>query len=88
MELAPGAEPRPETFEANNYRITWVDVKGTLLPSTMGMGPSTPMPDARLLGAVVEGPGGPWFFKVTGPDSTLAPQRDAFLAKLKGVRGQ
>lgn len=88
MELAPGAEPRSEAFEADNYRITWVDVKGTLLPSTMGMGPSTPMPDARLLGAVVEGPGGPWFFKVTGPDSTVAPQRDAFLAMLKGVRGQ
>jgi hypothetical protein len=88
MELAPGAEPSPETFEANGYQVTLVDVKGTLLPSTMGMGPSTPQPDSRLLGAVVEGPGGPWFFKVTGPDSTLAPQRDAFLSMLRGVRGQ
>jgi hypothetical protein len=50
------------------------------------MGSSEAVPDARLLGAVVEGPGGPWFFKATGPDSTLGPQRDAFLAMLKSVR--
>jgi hypothetical protein len=80
------AKPTPETFETNGYKVTWVDVKGTLKPSGMGMGPSTPISNARLYGAVVEGPGGPWFFKAQGPDSTLAPQRDAFVALLKSVR--
>jgi hypothetical protein len=80
------AKPTPETFETNGYKVTWVDVKGTLKPSGMGMGPSTAVPDARLFGAVVEGPGGPWFFKAQGPDSTLGPQRDAFVALLKSVR--
>ena len=78
--------PKPETFEAGGMKVTWVDVKGTLKASQMGPGPSASMSDARLYGAVVEGPGGPWFFKVTGPDATLAPQRDAFLAMLKSVR--
>lgn len=86
MEVAPGTEPKPETFDANGYRITLIDVSGTLKPSMMGSGPSTPQPDSRLLGAVVEGPGGPWFFKATGPESTLGPQREAFLAMLRGVR--
>ena len=85
-QVEGAAKPTPETFETNGYKVTWVDVKGTLKPSGMGMGPSTAVPDARLYGAVVEGPGGPWFFKAQGPDSTLAPQRDAFVALLKSVR--
>lgn len=88
MEVAPGAEPRRETFDVNGYRATVVDVEGTILPSTMGMGPSTPQPDSRLLGAVVEGPGGPWFFKATGPEATLGPQREAFLTMLRSVRAE
>ncbi len=81
-------QPKPETFEANGYRVTWIDVRGTLKPSMMGSGPTTPQPNSRLLGAVVEGPGGPWFFKATGPDATLAPERDAFIAMLKSVRAK
>jgi hypothetical protein len=87
MEMAAGA-PKPErgTLESHGLKVSWVDVHGTLKPSSMGMGPSNPVPDARLFGAVVEGTGGPWFIKATGPDSTLAPQRDAFFSLLKSVR--
>lgn len=87
-QMEGASQPTPETFEVNGYRVTWVDVKGTLKASQMGMGPSSPIPNARLFGGVVEGPGGPWFFKAQGPDATLAPQRDAFVAMLKSVRGK
>jgi len=87
VEVAPSTQPERGTFEANGFRITWVDVKGTLLPSSMGMGPATEQPGSRLLGAVVEGEGGPWFFKATGPDATLASQRDTFFTMLRSVRG-
>ncbi|HEX4962762.1 MAG TPA: hypothetical protein VF173_18140 [Thermoanaerobaculia bacterium] len=80
--------PKPQTFEASGLKVTWVDVKGTLKASQMGPGPSAPVSDGRLYGAVVEGPGGPWFFKAQGPDKTLAPQRDAFVAMLKSVRAK
>jgi len=83
----PG-QPKPETFETNGYKVTWIDVHGTLKASSMGMGPSTTQPNARLFGAVVEGPGGPWFFKATGPDATMAPARDGFVAMLKSVRAK
>lgn len=79
---------KPQAFEANGYQVTWMDAQGTLLPSQMGTGPAEPQPNSRLLGAVVEGPGGPWFFKVTGPEATITPQREAFVAMLKSVRAQ
>lgn len=87
-QMESPAQPQPETFEANGFKVTWIDVQGTLKPSMMGSGPATPQPNSRLLGAVVEGPGGPWFFKATGPEATLGPERDAFLTMLKSVRAK
>jgi hypothetical protein len=85
-QMEGASKPTPETFETHGLKVTWVDVKGTLKPSQMGMTNTTPISDARLYGAVVEGPGGPWFFKTQGAESTLGPQRDAFVALLKSVR--
>ncbi|MEO8605320.1 MAG: hypothetical protein ABI629_22310 [bacterium] len=82
----PGTQPQRQNFEANGLRITWIDAEGTLQPGQMGMGPQTAQPGSRLLGAVIEGDGGPWFFKATGPDMTLAPQRLAFLGMLQQAR--
>lgn len=80
-------EPEQGSFETDGgLRVTWVDVAGTRKPSQMGTGPAEPVPGSRLLGAVVEGPGGPWFFKATGPDETLAAAREEFLAMLRAAR--
>jgi hypothetical protein len=81
-----GTSPQRETFDANGLRITWIDAEGTLQGGPMGMGPATPQAGSRLLGAVVEGEGGPWFFKATGPDATLAPQRLPFRGMLQRAR--
>jgi hypothetical protein len=89
MEPAPGFTPRPETFETSTgYRINLIDVPGTLKASTMGAGPTTAQAGARLLGAVVEGPGGPWFFKATGPDATIEGGRNAFVGMLRSIRSK
>jgi len=85
IEPAPGDTPQRETFDSGGLRITWIDARGTLKPGQMGMGPAVAQADSRLLGAVIEGDGGPWFFKATGADATLAPQRDAFVAMLKSL---
>lgn len=85
VELTPGTEPRRESFTQNGFAITTVEAEGVLKPSSMGVGPDTPQPDSRLLAAVVEGPGGPWFFKLTGPAATLAAARDDFLTMLRSV---
>jgi hypothetical protein len=86
MEMPEGAVPKRDTFAVGPYKVTWVDVSGTLKASQMGMGPKTDQSNYRLFGAVIEGPGGPWFFKATGPDKTMAAQRDAFLAMLHSAR--
>ncbi len=82
----PGEEPRRDSFAVGQFEISTVEVPGTLQPSQMGAGPSEPVPDSRLLGAVIEGPGGPWFFKVTGPEATVAAARDEFVQMLRSVR--
>lgn len=79
-------EPERGSFTAGDLAVTWVDVAGTLLPSGMGMGPTEPQPGSRLLGAVVEGAGGPWFFKATGPAETLSAAREDFLGMLRAAR--
>ncbi len=86
MEAPEPAQPPTRTLEVPGYRISWMEVAGTLLPSTMGSGPMTPQPGSRMLAGVVEGEGGPWFFKATGPDATLAAAREEFLALLASVR--
>jgi hypothetical protein len=88
MELPPNQSPQRDAFQVSDLMVTWVDVGGTLKPGSMGMGPASAQPNYRLLGAVVEGPSGPWFFKATGPDETLSTERPAFLAMLRTVRAK
>lgn len=86
MKPRPGSEPQRDKFETNNCLVTWIEIEGTLLPSTTGMGPAEEQPDSILLAAVVEGVGGPWFVKATGPAKTLKGQREAFFNTLRSVR--
>ncbi|MBZ0117450.1 MAG: hypothetical protein K8H88_10670 [Sandaracinaceae bacterium] len=62
---------RIEERRVNDLAVTTIDVRGTFV-GRMGMGPPQP-PQAswRLLGAVVEGPEGLVFFKLTGPDADV-----------------
>ena len=85
MERDPASPPVRETFEINGFKVTWIDVAGTLKPSTMGTGPDTPQPGSRLLAGIVEGDQGPWFFKATGPAETLLAEREAFLSMLRSA---
>ncbi len=86
MQPEPGAQPERQTIQSGPLTIHLVSLAGTVLPSTMGMGPADPVPDSMLIGAVVEGPGGPWFFKATGPEATLTAEAEAFQEMLRGIR--
>lgn len=69
--------------------VTLVEVTGTY---TASMGPMSPVKDKkpgyRLLGAIVEGPQGPLFFKLTGPDKTVSGARPAFQKMLKTLKAK
>jgi hypothetical protein len=88
MEVPSSESPKRDAFQVGDFTITWVDVGGTLKAGSMGMGPGSARPNYRLLGAVVEGPLGPWFFKATGPDETLSAERPTFLAMLRTMRAK
>jgi hypothetical protein len=81
-----GTEPVRNAFDVGGYSVSTIVVEGTLQPSRMGGGPTEPAPDSKLIGAVVEGPGGPWFFKITGPAATVTAAEPAFDAMLRSVR--
>ncbi len=85
-QLEAKGEGERGVFESGRFRTSWLDLQGTLLPSGMGTGPTTPQPGFRLIGAVVEGENGPWFLKLTGPEATIARERDAFFGLLKSFR--
>jgi hypothetical protein len=70
----------------NGLKQTSVDVGGNYKPAPMGGAGGAEKSQWRLLGAVVEGPGGPWFWRLTGPDATVAaakPQFEALLGSLE-----
>jgi hypothetical protein len=81
---APIAPPQRGALSSNGLTITWVEVAGNLKASTMPVRVEA-LPGARLLAAMVEGPGGPWYVKVVGPDATVAAQRGAFFTFLRSL---
>lgn len=51
-------------------KTTLVDVTGTFASGMPG-GPATPQSDSRMLAAIVEGSGDPFYFKAVGPKATI-----------------
>ncbi len=85
-QMEADAAPQRGSFVLGTWKVSWIEVAGTLKPSTMGGGPTEPQPGSILLGAVVEGEGGPWFFKATGPAATIEAERESFMNLLKSGR--
>lgn len=76
-----------QVLEDGNLGLRLVEVTGTYDGGmSMGAAPPTPKPGWMLLGGIADGPDAPWFFKFTGPQSTLEENRDAFVGLLRSVR--
>jgi hypothetical protein len=83
-----------EARKVGLFTVSTVTVDGTYDAST-GMGMTGGMggahgggvkSDYRLWGAVVEGPGGPWFFKATGPRAALQKAEPALKSLVASVK--
>lgn len=82
---APKAKQKKETI--NGFAVTSVDLTGTFKGGGMAMGqPSGPKSGYRLLGAIVETPGGEVFFKMTGPSKTMEAAQPEFQGLLKSLK--
>jgi hypothetical protein len=77
-------QARQETT-VQGFKVTVISVRGTFLGGGMTKSAPSPRPSWGLLGAIVETPGSPYFFKMLGPTSTVSaarPSFDAMIAKL------
>ncbi len=68
------------------FPVTVVSIRGTYLGGgMMQSAPSSPQTAWGLLGAIVETPGSPYFFKMLGPVSTVAAARASFDAMIASI---
>jgi hypothetical protein len=73
-------------LEVDGLNVTRVEVTGTYTASMGPMsGAKTNKENYQLLGAIVEGPQGAVFFKLTGPEQEVGGARSSFDAMLKSV---
>jgi hypothetical protein len=76
-----GSSPKRETLEGK-CKVTLVELSGTYTGDAGG----EPLPNARMLAAIVEASDGHWYFKLIGPADTVGDWREEFVALLKGAQ--
>ncbi len=81
------AKAKRGTETINGFSVSTVDLTGIYAGGGMAMGqPSVKKPSYRLLGAIIEAPSGPVYFKLTGPEKTIAAAQKEFQELLKSVK--
>ena len=84
-EFDNAAAPVRRESEVRGLKVSRVEVTGTYLAHAT-QGSSGPSPDWTLIGAIVEGPKGALFFKLTGPSRDAAPTAKEFDGLLASLR--
>jgi len=82
---ADKAQVTRDTIDGMN--LTMVDLSGTYVaPVTPGSAESYNKPNFRMLAAVLETSEGPYFFKLVGPEQTMAQRASSFQQFMKSAR--
>ncbi len=80
-----GKAPTTKKEKAGALDVTTLELEGTYTGGGGPMGAKVTKPGYRLLGAIVDGPEGAIFFKLTGPSKTVQAARADFLKMAKGI---
>ncbi len=73
QQFEPISAPVRSTRDVNGIQVVLVQIAGAYLaPSGPMMQSQGKKPNFKLLGAIVQAPGGSVFFKLTGPEKTVA----------------
>ncbi|TWT41239.1 hypothetical protein RAS1_39330 [Phycisphaerae bacterium RAS1] len=76
-----------ETFAHDQLTVHMVEANGFYTSPQMAGGTGkTTESEYMLLGAIVEGSGGPWFFRGTGPKATMTAARADFVKLLRELK--
>jgi hypothetical protein len=79
FQQKPGEAVKRSERTVSGLKVTLVEVQGTFTGSGMpGAPPGAPKPSFALLGAIVETEGAFTFFKLTGPEKTIAAAKADF----------
>jgi hypothetical protein len=86
-----GANGKPAAAKVTSrtvrgIRITIVDAAGSYTGMGGPMAAAKPVSGYRLIGAIAEGPGGNVFFKLTGPEKTIATETSRFDQLLSSIQ--
>ena len=80
------SEATVNTRTIGGFEVTTIDTRGTF-SSAMPMGGNAgPQEDQRLLGAIVQGPNGPIFFKLVGDADKVSSASEAFGDMVESLR--
>ncbi|WP_208718881.1 hypothetical protein [Corallococcus sicarius] len=82
----PEKDAKTKQEKVNGMPVTTVEVKGTYAGGGPMMGPSAPKPGFKLRGAIVEGPEGALFYKLTGPEKTVNGAEKGFRKLVESVK--
>jgi hypothetical protein len=78
---------KTETMEVGDLKATLVDITGRYVAAVRpGAAETVDKPDHRMLAAIIEGSGDPFFFKATGPAKTLAVWAEPFTLMVKSAK--
>lgn len=78
--------PTPKKENVSGFDVTTLELEGTFTGGGGPMGPKTSKAGFKLLGAIVEGPEGAVFFKLTGPAKTVEAARADFAKMVKAIK--
>lgn len=77
--------PKREVRAVGGMKLTRVEIDGTFLSPGSDMQSQGRLPGWRMLGAIVQGPQGPVFFKLVGPSGTVRGAAHDFDTMLAGL---
>lgn len=76
-----------EKSEISGMKVTTLDVSGKYSDPMMAQSGGKPIDgEARLLAAIVETPGGSWFFKAVGPKKTIGDNEPVFRKLISSIK--
>lgn len=85
-EGAPVTNPKIQSLEVSGQDVTRIEVAGRYASGMGGPGQAqAPSAGQRLIAAIVQTAGGPYYFKFLGPDATVTEQQAAFDALLASI---
>lgn len=85
FQQAENSPSEQESLTVNNLKVTKVFTQGVYLGMAGMPQAEEPKTDYALLGAIVEGPAGPVFFKLTGPAETVRQAKTDFQSLINSL---